>query len=74
MVLQQFPWDLLAELVQRDKQTIRFAIQAALYGWWSSGSNSSAVLAQLIKDCVPERRADSRIVATRGPRLIGRKV
>jgi hypothetical protein len=38
-------------LVWRDRRNIRFAIQAALYVWWSSGSDGSAALAGLIQDC-----------------------
>jgi len=40
------------ELVQRDGRNIRFSIQAALYVWWSSGSDSSAALARVIQNCI----------------------
>jgi hypothetical protein len=45
-------------LVQRDRRNIRFAIQAALYVWWSSGSDSSSALADLIaaSSCWAEAR------------------
>jgi hypothetical protein len=39
------------ELVRQDCRNIRWAIQAALYVWWSSGSDSSAALAGLIQGC-----------------------
>ena len=39
------------ELVRLDHGNIRYAIQAAIYVFWSSGADGSASLGELIREC-----------------------